>query len=130
MDALHILDLVAPVSASTAWLSDLVVMAQARDQLALELATRMHVDGVVDGFVGHGFLGVVGPKAPEFARNLLRRPEKIQLMPDNLKEGPVRMQFVEPPWHQAPRMALRVGQVGIVDAGAAGALELAADRAR
>jgi hypothetical protein len=77
MDALHVLDLVASISASAAGLAHLVVVAKAGDQFAFELAARMQVDGVVDGLVGHRFLRVVGPKDPEFARYLLRRPEKF-----------------------------------------------------
>jgi hypothetical protein len=48
------------------------VVPQAGHQFALKLASWMQIDGVVDGFVGHGFFRTVGPKTPEFARNLLR----------------------------------------------------------
>ena len=77
MDALHVLDLVAPVVTSTARFAHLVMVAKAGNQFALELATWMQVDGVVDGFVGHGFFRVVGPKDLQFERYLLRRPEQF-----------------------------------------------------
>lgn len=51
--------------------------AKAGNEFALEFATRMQVDGVVDRLVGHRFFRIVGPKAPEFARNLLRRSEEF-----------------------------------------------------
>lgn len=41
MDALHVLDLVAPVVASTARLAHLIVVAKTCDQFALELAARV-----------------------------------------------------------------------------------------
>ena len=40
------------------------------------------------------------------------------------------MQFGQSAWQQTPRLALGMGGIGIIDAGAAGALEFAADRAR
>jgi hypothetical protein len=72
VDALHVRDLAAAIGATAARLSYLIVVPQAGHELALKLAPGMQVDGVVDGFVGHGFFRIVGPKAPEFARNLLR----------------------------------------------------------
>lgn len=62
MDALHVLDLVAPIVTSTARIAHLVMVAKASDQFALEFSAGVHVDGVVDGLVGHGFLRIVGPK--------------------------------------------------------------------
>ena len=50
-------------------------------------------------------------------------------MPDYLEQGPVRVQLWDTPWQQATGMTLCMGQVGIVDAAAAGAFEFAADRA-
>lgn len=72
MDALHVLDLVAPIIAATARLAHLVVMTQTCDQFALELAAGVQVDGVVDGLVGHSFFRIVGPKDLQFERYLLR----------------------------------------------------------
>ena len=50
-------------------------------------------------------------------------------MPDYLEQGPVLVQLGNTPRQQAASMAFRMGQVGIVDATAAGAFEFAADRA-
>ena len=50
-------------------------------------------------------------------------------MPDYLKQGAFCVQFGKTSWQQAPGMTLRMGQVGIVDAAAAGALEFTTDRA-
>ena len=50
-------------------------------------------------------------------------------MPDYLEQGPVHVQLGDTPWKKAAGMTLRMGQVGIVDAAAAGAFEFAADRA-
>ena len=41
MDALHVGNLVAAVGAATAWLAHLIVVAQAGDQLTLELTMWM-----------------------------------------------------------------------------------------
>ena len=71
MDALHVGNLVAAVGAATAWLAHLIVVAQAGDQLTLELTMWMYIHGVVYGLVGHGFLRSVGPKGAQFTGNLL-----------------------------------------------------------
>jgi hypothetical protein len=60
------------VAASALVASPRKLKPKAGHELALKLPAWMQVDGVVDGFVGHGFFRIVGPKAPEFARNLLR----------------------------------------------------------
>ena len=77
MDALHVLDLIAPVVTPTARLAHLVAVAKAGNQFTLEFAAGVHVDGVVDGLMGHRFLGVVGPEDLQFERYLLRRPEQF-----------------------------------------------------
>lgn len=74
MDALHVDDLIVAIGALATWLAYLIVMTQARDQLALELAARVQIDGVIDGLVGDSFGGVVGPHIFEPASNLLGRP--------------------------------------------------------
>jgi hypothetical protein len=71
MDALHVLDLEASIITSTARLAHLVVVPKSSDQFPLEFAAGVHVDGVVDGLVGHRFLRVVRPKDLQFERNLL-----------------------------------------------------------
>ena len=43
MEALHVLDLVTTIGAVTAWFAHLVVVAQAGDQFALELAARVQI---------------------------------------------------------------------------------------
>jgi hypothetical protein len=40
VDALHVLDLAAPVNAATARFAHLIMMTQAGDQVAFELAAR------------------------------------------------------------------------------------------
>ena len=50
-------------------------------------------------------------------------------MPDYLKQGTIRVQLRNTAGEQATGMALCMGQVGIVDAAAAGAFQFAADRA-
>jgi hypothetical protein len=72
LNALHILDLVAPIVTSAAWLPHLIMVAKASDQFSLEFSAGVHVDGVVDGLVGHRFLGIFEPKGIEFERYLLR----------------------------------------------------------
>lgn len=71
MDALHVGNLVAAVGAAIAWFAHLIVVAQAGDQLTLELTAWMQINGVVDGLIGHEFLRVVGPQGAQFAGNLL-----------------------------------------------------------
>ena len=48
-------------------------------------------------------------------------------MPDHLKQDAFCVQLGKASWQQAAGMTLCMGQVGIVDAAAAGAFELAAD---
>ena len=50
-------------------------------------------------------------------------------MPDHLEQGSFRVQLGEATRQKAPGLALCVCQIGIVDAGAGGALDFAADRA-
>jgi hypothetical protein len=50
-------------------------------------------------------------------------------MPDDLKQGPVRVQLRKAARQDATSLALCVGQIGIVDTSAAGAFEFAANRA-
>lgn len=71
MDALHVGNLIAAVGAATVCFAYLIVVAQAGDQLTLEFATWVEINGVIDGLVGHGFLRVVGPQGAQFAGNLL-----------------------------------------------------------
>jgi hypothetical protein len=73
VDALHVLDLATSVDAPAARLAYLVVVTQAGDQFALEFTTRVQVDRVVDRLVRDRFVGVVGPHATQYVRNLLRR---------------------------------------------------------
>jgi hypothetical protein len=129
-DALHVLDLAAAVSAAAAWLAHLIVMAQTGNQLAFELAPRMQIDGGVDGLVGDGKFRIIGPHFFELTRYLLRRPLQIEMVTYDLKLGAVRVKFGNAARGHTAGLALQMGEVGIVDAGAAGALELAADRAR
>ncbi len=91
MDALHVLDLAAPVDTAAARLAHLAVVAQAGDELALELAARVQVDRLVDRLVRDRFVGVVGPHGSQYVRNLLRRPEFFQIVPHHLKKCAVRM---------------------------------------
>jgi hypothetical protein len=77
-------------------------MAQAGDQLAFEFAAGMHINGVVNGLVGHGSFRIVGPK---------------------------KLQFANAAWCQTAGVILRMGQIGIVCLRAIAALELAANRA-
>lgn len=63
MDALHLLDLTMAVGAPAARFAHLLVMAQAADQLTFELATRMQIDGIVDGLVGHRFFWIFGQRS-------------------------------------------------------------------
>src|SRR5471032_318723 len=91
VNALHVLDLTAPVYTPATWFAYLVVMTQASDQLALEFAARMQIDRVVDRLVRDRFVGVVGPHDAQYVRNLLRRPELLQKMPDHHEEHTVAM---------------------------------------
>ena len=50
-------------------------------------------------------------------------------MPDDVKQGAVRVQLRNAPWQQAAGMALCMSKVGIVDAAAAGAFEFTTNRA-
>ena len=50
-------------------------------------------------------------------------------MPDYLEQGPVRVQLGDTPWMEAAGMTLCMGQIGIIDATAAGTFEFTADRA-
>lgn len=52
------------------------------------------------------------------------------MMPHDLEQSAIGVKLGQASRLQAPRMALSVGQVGIVDAGAASALEFTADRTR
>lgn len=50
-------------------------------------------------------------------------------MSNYLEQSAIDVQLGKAPWHKATSVALCMGRVGIVDAAAAGAIELAADRA-
>ena len=60
-------------------------MAKAGDQITLEFALGVHVDGVADGPVGHRFVEIVGSEDLQFERYLLPRPEQFWRMPNRLK---------------------------------------------
>jgi hypothetical protein len=50
-------------------------------------------------------------------------------MANDLEQGAIGVQLGKPPRHQASGMALRVGEVGVVNPGAAGAPDFAGNRA-
>jgi hypothetical protein len=56
-----------------------VVMAQAGDVLALELAAWVQADRVADRLVGDRFFGVVGPHGRQYVRNLRGKPALLQI---------------------------------------------------
>ena len=93
MDALHIFDLTTPVHSRAARFADLVVVAQAGDQLAFEFATRVQIDRVADRLVRDRFVRVVGPHGTQYVRNLLGRPEFLQIVPHHLEKRAIGMEF-------------------------------------
>src|SRR5471030_308954 len=129
VDALHVLDLTAPVHAPAARFAHLVVMAQAGDQLALELAARMQIDRGIDGLMRDRFVRVVGPHDAQYVRNLLRRPELLEKMPDHHEQCAVTMQLGCAARCDAAGTTLQMGLVGIVGVGARRTINFPADRA-
>src|SRR5258708_26461924 len=78
VDAHHLGDLAAPVSASLAGHARAAAVAQTGDELATQLTAWLGIDGGVDGFVRNLLAGVVGPHALQGTGDLLRRPLPLQ----------------------------------------------------
>ena len=74
MNAEHVWNLASPVLALAAWGALVVGLAQAGDQLALELAHGHGIDAVVDGLVRHAVWMALGMDACQCQGNLLGRP--------------------------------------------------------
>lgn len=128
VNALHILDLAPAVDATAARLAHLVVMTQAGDQLALQLAAWMQIDRVVDRLVRDRFVGVVGPHGSQYVRNLLRRPECVQALPYNLEERAIDVELGRAPRCDTTRVTLLVGQVCVVGSRSRRPAQFTADR--
>jgi len=127
VDALHVLDLAAPVDATAARLAHLVVMAQACNQFALEFAARVQIDCVVDRLMRDRFFGVVGPHGSQYVRNLLRRPERFQTLPYNLEKRTIDVELGRAPWRNTPGVTLLMREVGVVGAASRGPTQFATD---
>lgn len=116
MDALHVLDLATTVGATAVRRAHLVVMTQAGDQFAFEFATLVQVDRVVDRLMRDRFVGIVGPHGWQYVRNLLRLPERVQTLPNNLEERRIDVELGHAPRCDTTGVTLLVRQVGIVGA--------------
>lgn len=86
LDALHVFDMAAPVDATAAPLSHLIMMPQKGDQFALEFAARVQVDRVVDRLMRDRFVRFVGPHGVQYVHNLLRRLARFQKLPYHMEE--------------------------------------------
>jgi hypothetical protein len=110
VNALHVLDLAAAVDATAARFAHLIVVAQAGDQFALEFAARKQVDRVINRLVRDRFVGVVGPHGTQYVRNLLRRPEFLQVVPYYLEERTINVKLGRAARRDAPGAALQVAR--------------------
>jgi hypothetical protein len=128
VDALHDLDLTSAVGATAARLAHLIVMAQAGYQFALEFAARMQVDRAVDRLMRERFVRVVGPHGSQYVRNLLRRPERVQTLPDNLEERAIDVELGRAPRCDMSGITLLVRQVRVVGARSRRPAQFTADR--
>jgi len=90
----------------------------------------VQVNRVVDRLVRDRFFGVIGPHGAQYVRNLLRRPELLQIVPYYLKKRAVRMELERTARRHTPRVALQVSRVGVIGARARCPSQFAADRTR
>lgn len=78
VDAGHVGDLPAPIGASRARQAAAAALAQAGHELAAQLASRLGLNGGVDGLAEHVACGFVREDALEWGDNLLGRPLAVQ----------------------------------------------------
>lgn len=113
VNAEHVGHLAAPVLALAARHALVVGVAQAGDQVLAQFAHGLGIDAVVNGFVRHAKLMVLGVDARQCQGNLFGRPALSQQMLHDVKQDGVVMQFTH-------RAALSVAVLaGLLSRGAA-----------